>query len=531
MNLIYDKGAFFMKGHPLRIADTMAKIENLQGWKYDKFNGWFTTSVTSAFLLRAYGCDRTKKILNKFFINHAPFKGALVIPKGEKLLPHQPGAIRYCLSRNRSYLRADPGLGKTICAAIYMNTLNAPRNVSVVPAGLALNTLDEYQKWMPKTSIGILGSNDWIVPKVLIVPDSIIARPETRDYLRFYNPNVLSIDEVHRYKEATAGRTKAMFGYVDRRKQNPIVPGVVDARNLERLLVMSGTPMPNDRPMELYPLLHKLAPEYIDFANKDHYGMKYCNGHWNGHGYDYSGANVKALKELVGRFRSEDENDEEGFMLRLDKSLLKLPPLSEELVILGDEMSPTLRNADTRMMNMYSPEDIMKKMLKKKHNSEDDLHLSTYRRLLGMHKVKPSAAYIKDILENTDEKLLLFGYHIDVIREMEDALGKYDPLTVTGKTSKSTRHNMVKEFQTNKKKRVFQGNIDAVGVGLTLTKANRVVMYEWSWLDTVNRQAIDRGHRYGLKHPLLAEFLAFKGSLDKAMWETNKRKRRITAIV
>lgn len=531
MNLIYDSGAFFMKGHTLRIADTMAKVQNLTGWKHDKYNGWFTTSVTSAFLLRAYADDRTKKILNRFFITHAPFKGALVIPKGEKLLPHQPGAVRYCLSRNRSYLRADPGLGKTICAAIYMNTLNAPRNVSIVPAGLALNTLEEYQKWMPKTSVSVLGKNDWIVPKVLIVPDSIMSREETREYLRFYNPNVMTVDEAHRYKESSSNRTKALYGYVDRRKQNPIVPGIVDARNLHHLMLMSGTPMPNDRPMELYQMLHKIAPEYIDFSNKDHYGMKYCNGHWNGHGHDYNGANVKALTQLTNKFRSKNDEDLNGFMLRLDKSILKLPALTEELVILGDDMSPTLRNADTSMLKKYSPEDLMKKMLKQKHNSEDDLHLSTYRRLLGMHKVKPSAQYIRDILENTDEKLLLFGYHIDVIREMEDELSKYDPLTVTGKTSKATRHNMVKEFQTNKKKRIFQGNIDAVGVGLTLTKANRVIMYEWSWVETVNRQAIDRAHRYGLDHPLLAEFLAFRNSLDKTMWETNKRKRRITAIV
>lgn len=526
--MTYKDGAFFMKGDSRKISIAMATVQNLVGWKFDKYNGWFTTKVTSAFLLRDHADDKAKNILIKSFIQYTPFKEALVIPKGLKLLPHQPGSIKYALSRNRSYLGLAPGLGKTPIAAVIAATMKV-QTLSIVPAGLALNTLEEYQKWAPEMSVGIFGKNDWIVPDISIMPDSLITRPVIRDYIRWVNPKLIIVDEMHRFKELSSTRTKNLLGYTDRRKNPPVVPGIFDARELQRLVVMSGTPMPN-RPMELFPMLKKMAPQYIDFADKETYGMKYCDGYFNDHGYDYTGANVKEFTLLRNKFVSRDAEDPNGFMLKLDKSILKLPPLTEELVILGDDMNPQLRNADISLLRKISKGgDLMKLVLSK--GKEDEFHISTYRRMLGMHKVKPSAAYIKSILEETDEKLLIFGVHIEAMGAMALELEKYDPLTVTGKVSKQTRHNMVKEFQTNKNKRIFQGNIDAVGVGLTLTKANRAIFFEWSWVPGVNRQAIDRGHRYGLEHPFLAQFLAFRNSLDKNIYETNERKKKITGLI
>lgn len=529
MKLIYNKGAFFLRGNKVKISIAMAKVEKLTGWKYDHSNGWFTTKITSAFLMREHADDSAKNILNKSFIQHTPYKKALVIPNGLKLLKHQPGAIRYCLSRNRSYLAADPGLGKTPIAALITQQMNT-RTIYICPPFLALNTLEEFQKWNPNMSVRILGNTDWIIPDVLIVPDSIISHPATRMYIRFFNPQLIIVDEAHRYKELTAKRSKALFGYVDRRKQNPIVPGIVDARELKKLVYMSGTPMPN-RPLEMFPVLQKSAPEYIDFDSKESFGMKYCGGFWNGHGFDYKGANEKELTKLRNRFVSKDIEDEKGFMLRLKKELLGLPPLIEELVILGDDMNPELRNLDKGLTKRLGKDSMKAVIAATRKQNEDDLHISTYRRLLGMHKVDPSARYINSILDETEENLLVFAYHKEVIKTLAEKLAKHNPLIITGDTPKEKRHAIIKEYQASKTKRLILGNIDAMGVGYTITKANRCIGVEWSWVPGVNRQIIDRVHRYGLKHNLLAQFLAFRNSLDITMYNTNERKKKVTGII
>jgi SWI/SNF-related matrix-associated actin-dependent regulator 1 of chromatin subfamily A len=529
MFMTYNKGAFFLKGSTRTISEIMYKKTNLVGWKHDKINGWFTTKITSAFLMREHADDRAKNILNKSFIQHTPNKKVLVIPNGLKLLPHQPGTVRYALSRNRSYLALDPGLGKTPIAALITQAMNAA-TIYICPPFLALNTLEEFQKWNPKMSIEILGSHDWIVPDVLIIPDSIISHPHTREYIRFFNPKVIIVDEAHRYKELTAKRSKALFGYVDRRKQNSIVPGIVDARELQKLIYMSGTPVPN-RPLELFPVLHKSAPEYIDFDSKDSFGMKYCGGFYNGHGFDYKGANEKELTKLRNRFVSKDDKDDKGFMLRLHKELLGLPPLLEELVILGDEMNPELKNLDKSVTKRLG-KDMMKAVIAAtRKQNEDELHISTYRRLLGMHKVEPSFKYINSILEETEENLLVFAYHKDVIKSLAEKLKAFRPLVITGDTPKEKRHAIIKEYQSSKERRLILGNIDAMGVGYTITKANRCIGVEWSWVPGVNRQIIDRVHRYGLKHSLLAQFLAFRNSLDITMYNTNERKKKVTGII
>lgn len=481
----------------------------------------------SSSLLRA-----TKSEVIKFRKNYTPIKfkrwqGELTIPKNLKTLDHQIPCVKYSLNRNRSYLGLAPGLGKTPIAALIASAVKE-RTLVICPAMLQENTLEEFKKWNPGMSVAILGNVDWIVPDVLIIPDSVIDRFETRLYIRTFRPRVIIVDEAHRFKELEAQRTQALFGYKD--KHEGYIPGVVDRKDLKHLIYMSGTPMPN-RPIELYPVISKSCPEYIGFKNKIQYGLTFCQGFYDGRGYDFRGANEPQLKLLKEAMVSKDPKDRYGFMLRLDKSTIKLPPLTEEVVVLGDgKMSRELKGMQSELLKKFSPDDLVKQMIAKKMGKEN-IHVSTYRRLLGLEKVKPSVDFIKDILENTNENLLVFAIHKEVIKELEDHLSDYKPIVATGDTNTSKRHQMVKLFQNDKKKRLFIGNIDAMGVGHTLTKADRIPLVEFTWVPGVNRQAIDRGHRYGLDHPLLAQYIALANSIDKQILESLRRKEKITAII
>ena len=509
------------------------------GFKNNKLDGWFTTSIQSAAHLRDYADERAEKIFHNAFIHFSRWTGALTIPKGLTLLNHQPGSACFSLSRSRSYLALAPGLGKTIVAAVIAGTLKK-KVLYICPPFLMLNTLEEFTKWAPHLHTKILGNDDYIVPDVLIVPDSMVTNKDVMKYVHVFKPQVFFGDEWHRFKTETAQRSKAVYGYTDRRKTPAYQPGLLDIKTLEKKIFLSGTPCPNGRPMELFTVFKKCAGEFIDFTTQHHFGVKYCDAFpikndYNGkvYGYDYTGCNEENFIKLMKKVRTKKTDNMTAFMLRLDKKILGLPPVTEEIVILGDDMPRELKSMNEEMLRHYSPKDLLRLTIKVemgKASEAEEVHLMTYRRLLGEHKVKPSCEYIESILEETEENIFIVAIHKEVIAHIADKLKKYSPIVVTGDVPVKKRDALVKSYQ-NGKGRIIIGNIDAIGVGFTLTKAQRVLLVEYKYSPGENRQVIDRVHRYGLNHELLAQYLVFRNSLDRSTIETLLRKQKITSHV
>jgi SWI/SNF-related matrix-associated actin-dependent regulator 1 of chromatin subfamily A len=418
-------------------------------------------------------------------------------PAGLTPLPHQLVAVEWALSRDKSYLALDPGLGKTIVAALVSNRLPDFKVFYVCPPFLTKNTENEFQKWC-----------DGRVP--FLIPDSMLTKPETRkrfeDALVTTSPEkrILFIDEAHRFKNFKADRTHYLF-------QNY-------ARRFERVVFLSGTPMPNSRPMELWPAIRFGAPDVFGH-NFFTFALKYCGAFKGPFGWNFQGfTNRKEFKIRITR----------RFMLRQKKELLDLPPKIEGLLTVGGGETPQeLSNFEAAIRAHHSYQDIVKGDVLEFHDIKNpDVHLMTYLRLLGGYKLKYALPFIEDLLETTKDSLLLFGLHKSVIAGLAKKLGKYKPIVITGDVPKDKRQALVKEFQENPERRVFIGNIQAAGVGFTLTKASRVLFVEFSWVDGDNQQASDRAHRIGQKDSVLVQYVVLKDSIDHARMEVLLRKRK-----
>lgn len=448
------------------------------------------------------------------------------IPEGLKPLDHQVVAIDFAMTRNESYLGLDPGLGKTIVAALVSSAIGKPI-VYISPPFLVENVINEFKRWAPQLRIfewdglGI----PFLTADVLIIPDSMLIREDLYgDVQRHIKTTfkgfdaTLIVDEAHRFKSSKAQRTRALFGRVS--KVEP-VPAIVDL--FQRKVFMSGTPMPN-RPIELYPVLSKLTPKSINYMNEFAFGRKYCAGFKRFGKWDFKGSSN--LKELAARVIAPSGK----FMLRLKKDVLDLPPLIEEVFVISGGMTPRLAKLDRGIGKAYgSVEDVIKKIISDTHGLKEvaDLHTSTYRRLLGLEKIKPATQYLESLMDETNESILVFAYHKDVIDGLAHSLRKFKPFVISGETSKRLRQAQVNEFQTQgNKRRIVIGNIQSLGIGFTLTRAKRVLFVEFSWVPAENRQAADRAHRIGQKESVLVQYMVYKDSLDKAIVESNLHKLR-----
>ena len=181
---------------------------------------------------------------------------------------------------------------------------------------------------------------------------------------------------------------------------------------------------------------------------------------------------------------------------------------------------------ERELLQRYSEDDLVQGKIAVAKGA-DSLHLSTYLRLLGEYKLKYFLPFIEDLLESTKEKVIIFGVHKDTIAKLQYALADYNPIVITGDVHKSKRQGLVDLFQTDPSRRLVLANIQAAGVGYTMTEADRVLFIEYLWVDGENSQASDRVDRIGRKKFLLTQYVVLKDSIDGKRMEVLLNKRKL----
>ena len=480
----------------------------------DERRAFVAPTIATADKLQQYATEPTRKLLDQRMIRTYPQYKPNEIAHPPELTPrpYQLDDAVFTLSRNRSYLAHDPGLGKTIIAILAHNTEPRPI-IYLCPAFLCLTVQREFEKWgtaFYESEIANSGTRLFDTSIYNIVPDSVLLNSVIVEAIRKFaieNDAILFVDEAHRYKAITAKRTQAIF--------KRVVP------QFSRVVFLSGTPMPN-RVSELFLPLSRLAPETIEFKDFHNFGRRYCGGNQvNGH-WDYSGhSNTAELAMNMKLFMRKRTTDE---------VLTDLPPLTMQAVYLPSLLPKHLEEIEQDILDSTDCIATTIEEIIAKEKGVDALQVSTYRKELGMAKVKETVAYIKDILETTNESILLFAIHRDVIKELHKELHKYRPSVLVGSTTHSMRDAMVGAFQAGNT-RLFIGNIQACGVGFTLTKASRVILSEFSWVPGENIQAIKRAHRIGQRSHVLAQYLLYKGALDDQIYHSGLAKQAVIDAV
>jgi superfamily II DNA or RNA helicase len=142
-------------------------------------------------------------------------------------------------------------------------------------------------------------------------------------------------------------------------------------------------------------------------------------------------------------------------------------------------------------------------------------------------------------LETVDEvlsgghKVLVFSAFASMLKIMRAALQKRDVSYgyLDGATKDRDRQAEVDRFMSADGPPVFLCSLKAGGVGLTLTAADYVILYDPWWNPAVERQAIDRTHRIGQTRPVTAYRMVTAGSVEEKIRALAERKSALSRSV
>jgi SWI/SNF-related matrix-associated actin-dependent regulator 1 of chromatin subfamily A len=140
--------------------------------------------------------------------------------------------------------------------------------------------------------------------------------------------------------------------------------------------------------------------------------------------------------------------------------------------------------------------------------------------------------FVKELFRNGSGKIVIFAHNRDVIDRLKEALRDFVPVILRGDMSPIARMEAVNRFRSDPTVRIFIGNIQAAGTGITLAPASsHCVFTEMSWVPAEMTQAEDRLHRIGTRDNVLVQHLVLEGSLDAIMIRWLIAKQEILANV
>ena len=426
-----------------------------------------TTDLKAAVKFRDFADDMAAKVFLRTFVRRYE---VMTLPSLSFLDPHQREGIKWILGRSRSYLAHAPGAGKTaqaIVASLLVPVFPEGINVFIVPPGLTKNWEREIYKWTEFCdcfpSVGILPDSEhkdemaWRA-QYLIIPDSMLAKTWVYDKLKSLQIRFLAVDEASRFKDSLSERSIALFGGRTKKRS---YSGLY--QNTRHTVLLDGSPMLN-RPIELWGPTFALNPEAIDCMSRDDFGYRYCGptiddrGVWH---YKHS-SNEDELKKKL----------QKDFMHVVLEKDLSHPERRRKIIFMPKGAAGTSRTVG------WERSHLSKIKLSDLDENMSQGTIAEIRNELGKTKVKWTARYIQDILDNTNESILVFGWHIDFLMMLETWFK--DAVAIRGGISQRSRELFIKKFQ-RKESRLLIGNIAAMGRGYNLQAADRVIFGEFSW--------------------------------------------------
>ena len=450
------------------------------------------------------------------------------------LYPFQAEGVNRMLNAGSMLVGDEMGTGKTIQAIEWMRLRaeNSPHrgslNLVVCPNSMKHKWQDELWRWWPGcTPIVVDGtasqrrkqitySNEHEDPVIVINYDGLKAHTRLASWggkaltekqkedkeLNQFEWTSLVIDEAHKIKNPKAQITMAV-------KQMGL--------HADERLAMTGTPLLQD-PDDVWSIMNFVAP--AEWGSRNQFRTRYCDMviGWSS-GLENSGLKADTLKEF-------DEFFQPRFVRRTKVEVLpQLPekfPIEYRALHMGTAQARAYKAMVKDMMAMFKDEllitdNSLAQITALRQAASASLDVRDGK-VWNMEAPSCKLDALRDLIaEAPGDPIVVYAESRKLIELFNRELAK-DGLVcgmITGKQGPAVRAKTVEAFQ-NGDIDVILGTLGAGAEGLTLTRANRIVIAQQSWSHGVNAQAIDRVHRIGQTRGVQPIVLVTLGTIDEA---------------
>ncbi|MFH1258306.1 MAG: DEAD/DEAH box helicase [Elusimicrobiota bacterium] len=414
-------------------------------------------------------------------------------------------------------LADDMGLGKTVQTLAFLQKLKEENRLNialiVVPVTTISNWEIEIKKFTPNLKYLLYYGQD---------------RRKDLEHLKKYDLIVLSYHTLRNDIELFARNT---YGYIildeaqNIKNSHSLTFKAIRALKAGHRLSLTGTPLENNT-MELWSQMDFLNPGLLGTLN------------------DFKKKFTKPIE--IYRDKEATENLKKmifPFILRRKKEtvLKDLPSKSE--IILYSEMEEAQQKV-YQHYRQYFQERIAGKI---EQDGIEKSAIAIFTALLKLRQlalfprladkklqVVPSCKFenlknlIEEILEE-DHKILVFSQFIEPLKIIEKFIleKKFNYCYIDGSSSPQQRKTEIKKFQEKPEIKLFLLSLKAGGIGINLTAADYVILFDPWWNPAVETQAIDRTHRIGQTRKVIAYKMIVKNTVEEKILELQEKKKNL----
>jgi SWI/SNF-related matrix-associated actin-dependent regulator of chromatin subfamily A-like protein 1 len=433
--------------------------------------------------------------------------------RGWSAFNHQKDGIKFLIKNKKCILADDMGLGKTYQSIVAALESGSERVLIICPSSLKINWKREIENFCDDVSI-IQGTH-WNPSRFTIMNYDILKNFHTieeknkeyedwelRREIADFNPDLLILDEAHYIKNHKS-------------KRGAILKDLSKNFNCDRVWLLTGTPIAN-RPMDYYNLLSIIDSPVAN--NWVHYAKTYCEGmrFKKGGKYVWVTKGASNLDELSTKTKRT-------ILRRKKEEVLDLP---EKLIT---PVYLELQNVDG-YKSVWENYMTKRKLEGKKGNpAKDIVEMTLLRSFIAMETVPYSIEKTEEALE-LNKKVIIFCNFND---EMDYFLRHFGnkAVSVRGGMTDKQKQMSVDRFQEDDSCMVFVGQIKAAGVGLTLTKAEIVIMNSLDWVPGNHEQAEDRAYRIGQKETVNIYYMLIDDTIDTLVWYILNEKKKVIGTI